>query len=175
MLPKLSIPLILLVLVLASCGSPTTVAPITTAEATPAEGAYPYPPVISNPPPAFSNPYPLPGENPYAPTAGDDALRRGNATVHLNSSRVILAESAPVQVLVRLVGALPNPCYKLRVNVPPPDAQNRIYVEVYGLADPNQVCTEVLSPFDVQVSLGSYASGKYSVYINGELLDEFDI
>jgi len=80
-----------------------------------------------------------------------------------------------VQVKLHLVGSLPNPCYKLRVNPAQANAEGRIDVEVYSLAEPGKACTDVLQPFDVQIPLGSFESGHYSVYINDELLGEFDV
>jgi hypothetical protein len=56
-----------------------------------------------------------------------------------------------------------------------PDAQNRIQVEAYSVIDPNRLCTQVISPFETQITLGSFTSGKYSVYINGEYLGEFTV
>jgi len=46
-------------------------------------------------------------------------------------------------------------------------------VEVYSLVQPDQVCIQVLEPFDVNVPLGSYVAGSYTVVINGEEMGEF--
>ncbi len=126
--------------------------------------------------------YPAPGAsggqtpvtNVYAPAPGDDKLIKGIATVVIKDSGIILQQSAPVQAKLHLKGTLPNPCYHLRVNPSLPDDQKRIQVEVYSVTKPGQVCTEVIQDFDVEIPLESYPTGHYSVYINGELLGEFD-
>ena len=131
---------------------------------------------------ATSAPYPAPGAssgqtpvtNEFAPAAGDDKLIKGNAIVVIKDSGIVLQQSAPVQVKLHLKGTLPNPCYHLRVNPSQPDDQKRIQVEVYSVAKPGQVCTDVVQDFDEEIPLGSFPSGHYSVYINGELLGEFD-
>lgn len=118
---------------------------------------------------------PLAARNEYAPAAGDENMDRGNAFVELDSSSVVLLESNPPQVKLHLKGNLPNPCHKLRVNPAQPDAQKRIQVEVYSVAKPGELCTEVLQEFEAEISLGSLPTGHYSIYINGELLGEFDV
>ena len=111
-------------------------------------------------------------ENPYAPQSGDNALSSGN--VYLDSTDLLILESYPIQVNLYLSGTLPTPCNHLRVVVPETDADNRIYIEVYSVTDPNAMCIQVLEPFDTTISLGSFPSGHYEVYVNGELIGEFD-
>jgi hypothetical protein len=110
----------------------------------------------------------------FAPAAGDEKLDRGEAFVEMSASELILAESAPQQVKLHLKGTLPNPCYQLRVNPAQPDYQKHIQVEVYSVTQPGKMCTEVLQDFNVIVPLENFSGGHYSVYINGELLGEFD-
>jgi hypothetical protein len=110
----------------------------------------------------------------FTPLAGDEKLNRGDAIVDIKQSELILLETFPVQVRLHLKGTLPNPCYQLRVNPSQPDDQNRIQVEVYAVVEPDKMCTEVVQDFNVLVPLGPYSSGHYSIYINGELLGEFD-
>jgi hypothetical protein len=94
--------------------------------------------------------------------------------VEIKDSGVVKLESDPLQVKIHLVGTLPNPCHFLRVNPSQPDDQKRIQVDVYSVTKPGEVCTEVIQNFDVEVPLGSLSSGHYLIYINGELLGEFD-
>lgn len=159
--------------------------------------AYPYPPAIyvpivqepADPAPGDApvvhdptKPYPASGQGPmgsytdpaYLPQAGDADLAVGNAFPDLQSSDLLVLESYPVQINLILRGDLPTPCNQLRIKVTPPDAQNRILVDVYSVVDPDQICTQVLEPFEALVSLGSFASGKYSVFVNGEYLGEFE-
>ena len=142
-------------------------------------------PVDANQPypgPRASSAYPGPNTsggaasaaNPFAPTAADDQLARGEAFVETADSQVTLMESNPPQVKLHLKGSLPNPCHQLRVNPTQPDAQNKIQVEVYSVVKPDEMCTEVLKEFDEEIPLGSFPAGHYSVYVNGELVGEFD-
>jgi hypothetical protein len=112
--------------------------------------------------------------NEYAPAADDKNMDRGNAFVEIAASNVILLESDPMQVKLHLKGSLPNPCYHLRVDPSQPDDQKRIQVEAYSVVKPGEICTEVLQEFDVEIPLGSFSAGHYSIFINGELLGEFD-
>jgi len=82
-------------------------------------------------------------------------------------------ESFPLQFTLHIVGNLPTPCNALRVAISPPDAGNKILMDVYSVINPNRVCTQVLQPFDVNIPLGSFPQGNYSLWINGELVAEF--
>jgi hypothetical protein len=67
-----------------------------------------------------------------------------------------------------------TPCNQLRVADNPPDEQNRIDVDVYSVSDPTQMCIQVLEPFEANIGLGSFPSGHYSVWVNGDMVGEFD-
>jgi len=133
-------------------------------------------PPASTPPPIMVEPTqgPLPGpiNNAYLPEPGDVNFSRGN--VFIDSSDLLIMESYPVQIALVLKGSLPTPCNQLRVVASPPDEQNRIQVEVYSVIDPAQLCIQVLEPLDVNVGLGSFPTGHYSVWVNGGLAGEFD-
>lgn len=137
----------------------------------PTETPPPDAPVSATPLPPNAAPPPLPSA-PYAPRPGDEALTRG--PVFLNGHKLVILESYPPQFVLRLNGTLPNPCYQLRVAVAPPDAQNRIQIEMYSLVAGAQVCIEVLKEFEQAVPLGSFPSGHYTLWINGERISEFD-
>jgi hypothetical protein len=124
-------------------------------------------PVNSNTPGA-EGPYP----DPLYPLPGEENMERGE--VFIEESGIITLESFPPQYRLHLVGNLPTPCHHLRANVSEPDDQNRIQVEVYSLYDPNEICTQVLAPFENDITLGSYPTGKYSVLVNGEQVAEID-
>lgn len=108
----------------------------------------------------------------YAPRAGDEKLER--AEVYLDSVDLLAMESYPPQFSLLLKGNLPTPCHQLRVEYREPDAQNRIMLEVYSLADPQAVCVQMLQPFEQSVYLGSFPAGHYTVWINGKQVSEFD-
>jgi hypothetical protein len=154
---------------------PKSIAPVDTPQA---DQTYPAPQLISVP----GNAYPAPGSpagsasatNEYAPADSDKDMDRGNAFVDIENSSVVTLESDPLQVQLHLKGTLPNPCYHLRVNPFQPDDQKKIQVDVYSVVKPGEVCTDVLQEFSVDIPLGSFPDGHYMIYINEEMLGEFD-
>lgn len=131
---------------------------------------------VSATPPIMVEPTqpPLPGpiNNVYLPEPGDINFSRGE--VFIDSSDLLIMESYPVQIALVLKGALPTPCNKLRVVANPPDEKDRIQVKVYSVINPAETCIQVLEPLDVNIGLGSYPSGHYSVWVNGDMVGEFD-
>lgn len=109
---------------------------------------------------------------PYAPQPGDSSLERGNAFIDRNE--LLVMESYPVQIMLVLEGELPTPCNQLRVTINPPDEQNRIFIDVYSVIDPAEICIQVLDPFEANIGLGSFPGGHYSVWINDGMIGEFD-
>lgn len=123
--------------------------------------------------PVASDQYtPPPADQPYAARPEDGAWARGE--VFINLADLLIRESYPLQVALQLEGGLPTPCHQLRVVVSPPDAGNRIMVEAYSVVDPALICVQVIESFSQTVELGAYAGGRYTVYVNGELVGEFD-
>lgn len=161
--------LVLVLLVLPACATTFTqpIALPTPPAAQPSPAATPLPdaPVSNTPgrPPATPS---------FLPAPGDDRLQRGN--VFLDSADLLKLESFPPQFVLALQGALPTPCHQLRIKVPPPDAKNQIRIEAYSLIDPSVICIQVLAPLDVNVPLGSFAPGKYTVLVNGESVGVID-
>ena len=134
------------------------------------------PPVIATPPimvEPTQRPLPRPLNTAYLPQPGDSKFSRGN--VFIEDSEVLVMESFPVQIALVLSGELPTPCNQLRAIANPPDEGNRIQVEVYSVIDPAETCIQVLEPFEANVGLGSFPSGHYSVWVNGEMVGEFDV
>ncbi len=133
---------------------------------------------ISQPTPSTPNqtmptlPSGSPAENPFAPHPSDSQYSRGKVFIDLAEVRTL--ESYPVQVQLNLKGNLPTPCHELRVAINAPDSENKIQIEVYSLVDASKICVQMLKPFEANVSLGSFSSGHYTVWINGEKIGEFD-
>lgn len=187
MLRSVLLVVLVLSLALAACAPATPVAPLATEPyPAPTQGApslggsgssYP-PPVTGVVVESPVSPYPDSSNGdvsamPYFPQPGDEKMTRGAA--YLDSATLLSAESYPPQITLQLVGNLPNPCHQLRVNILRPDAQNRIQIEVYSVAGTDLACIEVLQPFDAAVPLGSFPPGKYTVFVNGEQIGEFDL
>jgi len=143
----------------------------------PEQGALPaeqpaYPPALPAAP-ANPAPYPLPEaamELDWQPQAGDDQLLRNE--VYLDSQLVVTLKSFPPQFILKLKGNLPTPCHKLRVQVNPPDAARKIQVEVYSLAKPDEICIQMLQPFEVGVPLKDLPAGTYEALVNQQAAGE---
>ena len=97
---------------------------------------------------------------------------RGNA--YLDSAELLIMESFPLQFTLALRGNLPTSCHELKVDVSLPDTENKILVDVYSLTQPDLICAQMLSPFEKNIPLGSFPAGHYFLWVNGELLTEFD-
>jgi hypothetical protein len=113
-----------------------------------------------------------PVENPFAPMPGDSNLTRGN--VFIQETSLLIRESYPVQIGLNLKGELPTPCNQLRVDIGTPDSNSVINIDVYSVVNPDMMCTQVLKPFEENVNLGTFPTGHYAVFVNGESVGEFD-
>ena len=127
--------------------------------------------VVTNPPEG-TMPANEPPVNPLAPKPGDAKLTRGN--IFIQESGLLIRESFPPQVSLSFSGDLPTPCHELRAVINPPDTDNKIVVDAYSVVDPNMICIQVLKPFQESIDLGTFPSGHYTVWINGEMAGEFD-
>jgi hypothetical protein len=92
----------------------------------------------------------------------------------VGKSKVVVTGSMPLQVSLMLNGSLSDPCHQLRVVVTPVNAQKEINLDVYSVFDPKIACITVIKDFSATIPLGSYASGHYKVYVNKQLVGEFD-
>lgn len=110
--------------------------------------------------------------NPLAPKLGDENLTRGD--VFIQESDLLIRESFPPQISLVFRGGLPTPCHELRAVVNSPNEENKIIVDVYSVVDPDMICTQVLQPFEESIDLGIFPSGHYIVWINGDMVGEFD-
>jgi hypothetical protein len=96
-----------------------------------------------------------------------------HSNVQLDSVELLTMESYPLQFMLALKGSLPTPYNQLRVEVNPPDPENKIKVDVYSVANLDEICIEVLEPFEVNHPLGSFPTGRYTFWVNGEKIAEF--
>ena len=95
--------------------------------------------------------------------------------VFIDEVELVILESFPVQIELVIRGALPTPCASFEWSVEDPDAKGRIEVEVFSLQDPTLACIQVLEEIEERLPIGSYSEGSYSVWLNGELVGEFEI
>ena len=179
--------LVLCTFLLAACGQPTSSPPPSTGSQSPVsppvpETDIPLDLLPTKETPVVTLPTLEPGTTkqppsdepvlPFNPKPEDAMLER--STVHLDYIGLLILESYPVQINLELQGYLPTPCHNMRVSILPPDQENRINIEVYSVVDPAMMCIQVIKEFETFVPLGSFSTGRYSVYVNGELAGEFD-
>jgi len=107
------------------------------------------------------------------PRASDSQLKQ--VTVYIDGSEILLMDDKPQQIKLHVWGNLPTPCNELRTLVQDTDDQNRIQVMVYAVTDPNVMCTQVITPFDVSFVIGEFSEGKYTVVLNGEEIGSVDL
>ena len=114
------------------------------------------------------------GTNPYPVQAGDSGMMRGE--LRIVSARISTAESNPPQAMLQFAYFQPTPCYSLRVEPSGPDAQNRINLTAYAVAEKDKPCAlmALATPLQADLNLGSYPKGHYSVWLNGTKVGEFD-
>jgi len=124
-------------------------------------------------PKASSTPV-FPGQNLYAPQTSDSNLMADDITV--DSASIVLAESQPPQVTVNFAYFQPTPCFQLRVEISAPDANNKISLKAYAVAEKDKPCSlmALATPLDASLTLGSFAPGHYFVILNGTQIGEFD-
>ena len=108
----------------------------------------------------------------YEPQPGDEKLNRDSAFPE--KYQLLTLESFPPQFVLVVSGNLPDPCHQLRAVVAAPDAENKINIDLYSLTDPEKACAEVITPFEANIALGKFATGHYTVWVNGEQIAEFD-
>ena len=95
----------------------------------------------------------------FSPREGDDRFDRG--AVALDSVVV-----SPNQSTLTISGTLPTPCHELRLSeASAPDAEGFIRLEAWSVADPSQMCAQVLQPFSVQVLV----KAGLRIKVNGQL------
>jgi len=77
-------------------------------------------------------------------------------------------ESYPVQVRATVNGEMPTPCHELRTTIEPVDDQGRVVVTMLAEQADDQICAQVIHPFETTIDLGSFETGDYVLVINGE-------
>lgn len=115
------------------------------------------------------------GESTPVPTEPPATGPRAEAYVEVTELRVM--ESFPIQVVLHVEGNLPNPCHSFDSQVEVDEDAGRIDVEVFSRAptDEELNCIQMLEPFEENVRLGSFESGSFEVYVNGEMVGSFDV
>lgn len=132
----------------------------------------------------FSTPAPAPtvtiaapfivasADNPYAPRA-EDINKQIGGVILTSQNLAEQIESDPARVKLNISGSLPRACNELRMEVADPNEQYQIHVDVYSLVDPDVKCQNVFQQFEAAILLGVYSVGRYTVWVNNELVGDF--
>lgn len=115
---------------------------------------------------------PPPGATIGTPDEPEGFLR---SPFYLDETELLILESYPYQLRMIIRGSLPTPCATLHWSVESADKDGRIHVELYSLQDPDVTCIQILHSIEETIPLGSYTEGNYSVWINGELIEELEL
>ncbi len=112
--------------------------------------------------------------SPLDPIAGEAEMIAG--PVMVKESELVLMESYPVQVLLRVAGDLPTPCHVPRATLTRDDGSEQIDIELYSLTEEDVMCIQVIQSFETVIPIGDYTSGEnYMVYLNGELVGKINV
>jgi hypothetical protein len=100
--------------------------------------------------------------------AGPGAGEMTTGPVFVDTTDLLLRESFPVQVDLRVQGALPTPCHHAIWSIAGPTTEGRLEVELHSEAPAEPACIQVLEDLDLTIPLGSYAEADFTVFLNGQ-------
>jgi hypothetical protein len=86
--------------------------------------------------------------------------------LQVDSVEVVIRESFPAQVSVLVRGTLPDACTEVAGIAQRRDG-NAIEVTITTERDPQALCAQALEPVEVEVGLGDFQAGDYTVTVNG--------
>ena len=110
-------------------------------------------------------------ENPFAPKPEDTSKRQtGVILTSLNLSEH--PDLTPVRAELNILGSVPSSCHELRVKINPPTAAYEIFIEIYSIVNPNLNCEDVFQQIETSILLGVYSAGRYSIWVNDELVGD---
>ena len=116
---------------------------------------------------------PVDSGDPPSPTTAPMEVPADASPFFVDSTDILLMESFPVQVALRVNGNLPSPCHQPVWEIE--DDGTAIHVTLATVADDDRACTQVLVPTELSVPLGSFESGGRTVILNGEEVGDFEI
>lgn len=111
-------------------------------------------------------------ENPYRPQLEDASFRLAGIVL-TNTSLLERFDLDPFRVELTLSGSLPSVCNELRIEVAQPNVNYQVFVKVYSMVNPNVNCDNVFQQFQASILLGVYSTGRYTVWVNEDLVGDF--
>ena len=117
------------------------------------------------------------GPSPTAECESCDPIDPQGA-IYIDRRDLLIAESYPVQISLHITGSLPTPCHSLNYSYQIGSAADRFRIDVtaWSESDPEVVCIQVLDPLEISIPIpmDGAADGTYSVWLNGDLIGEFN-
>lgn len=116
------------------------------------------------------DPYPKNFEEIQTPVVGKlPADRRLTIDpVNLDGSQIVEMRDSPSGYGLRLMGTMPTACHQLKIEIDEPNLKGEIHASVYAIAEPGQICIQIIAEFDETVPLKTYDPQVHSLYVNGE-------
>lgn len=93
--------------------------------------------------------------------------------VFVDTTELLILESFPVQLELRVQGGLPTPCHQLVWDLDV--GADAIRVHLFSVAEAGLDCIQVIEEFDERLPLGSFASGSFAVWLNDEQVGFVDL
>ena len=81
-------------------------------------------------------------------------------------------ESTPIRAELHISGSMLSSCHELRIKVTPPNHEYQVSIEIYSIVNPNLNCENVFQQFETSLLLGEYSTGRYSIWVNDELIGD---
>jgi hypothetical protein len=116
---------------------------------------------------------PVDSTTPTTPTPAPAEIPDEADPVFVETTDILLMESFPVQVALRVTGNLPTPCHQAVWEVE--DDGTTIAVRLASITEPDVFCAQVLEPFDISIPLGDFESGTRVVTLNGDAIGDFEV
>jgi len=116
---------------------------------------------------------PIDSTTPSPSTTAPGAIPDDAGPVFVETTDILMMESLPVQVALRVTGNLPTPCHRPVWEVE--DDGTTIAVTLASVSDPDVLCAQVLEPFELSIPLGDFEAGSRVVTLNGEEIGDFSI
>ncbi len=88
------------------------------------------------------------------------------APLQIHGVDVLIAESYPPRVSVKVNGIIPDSCTKAREPVVSRDGST-FTITIIGERPTGVACAQIISPYDQSIEIGTLDPGSYTVVVNG--------
>ena len=89
-------------------------------------------------------------------------------SVIIDGSQVVPFDDSPSGYGVRIMGTIPTPCHRILVDEDEPDDQDQIFIDLYAVSNPDEICIQVIEVFDITIPLEVYDPDVHTIWVNGE-------